>query len=300
MGLSTVSTFKMLQNENEDLKQITDEQLKELQDTLLGIMKDIDRVCEKYKLVYNLGGGSCLGAVRHNGFIPWDDDMDINMTRADYEKFCKVFQSELGEKYWLHTPENTKNYGLGFCRVRKKGTIFRSREDFRNTDEAGVYIDIFIIENTYNLKLFRILHGAMSLGAGFLLSCRNFYTNKEFYINMAKNNKKTMNVFKVKSGIGFLLSWLSTDTLTHFWNNVNKMCKNSDSKYITVPVGRNHFFGEIYERAKFCQTQKHKFEDCELPICVDFDGYLRHMYGDYMEIPDKENQEKHIFIDFEL
>lgn len=300
MKLSTVSTFKTLRNSNEELLQIEDEELKRLQETLLEIIKDVDRVCKKYNLVYNLGGGSCLGAVRHNGFIPWDDDMDIDMVRRDYEKFREVFQEELGSKYWLHTPEDTKDYGLAFCRIRKRGTIFRSREDFRNTDEAGVYIDIFIIENTYNSRVLRKVHGFLSLSAGFMLSCRNFYNNKEFYMEMVKNNTKAKRVFRIKTCIGFLLSWISVDSLTHFWNNINKMCKCNDSKYVVVPVGRNHFFGELYERKKFCETIKFKFEDYELPICVDYDAYLKHMYGDYMKIPKKEDQEKHIFLEFKI
>lgn len=302
MGLSTVSTFKTLQNENSELKKMNNTQLKELQVTLLGIIDDIDYVCKKYNLVYNLGGGSALGAIRHDGFIPWDDDLDINMPREDYVKFCKFFLEEFSDKYWLHTPEKTKNYGLAFARVRKKGTIFRSREDLNNTEEAGVYIDVFIIENTYNFKLMRYLHGFLSLICGFLLSCRNFYSNRKFYLDMVKGNKKTRRAFKMKVGIGFLLSWISIDKMTHIWNNVNAMCKDSKSKYVSVPVGRNHFFGELYEREKFCKTILHKFEDenRKLPVCIDFDAYLKHMYGDYMKIPKKENRETHIFLELKL
>lgn len=300
MNLSTVGTFKKLQNENDCLNKMTDEQLKKLQEILVEIMNDIDCVCTKHNLTYNLGGGSCLGAIRHNGFIPWDDDMDINMPREDYERFCEIFQKELGDKYWLHTPEKTKDYGLAFARVRKKGTVFRSREDISNNEEIGVYLDIFIIENTYDVSIMRYIHGFLSLVTGFLLSCRNFYNNKKFYMNMVENNKKTKKVFLFKIIVGFIFSWLSVDTMTHIWNNANKMCKNSNSKYVTVPVGRNHFFGELYEREKFCKTIKHKFEKYEFQICEDYEGYLKHMYGDYMKIPKKEEQEQHIFLELKI
>lgn len=302
MKLSTVSTFKTLQNENDELKKMSNEQLKKLQQTLLGILDDINYVCEKYNLSYNLGGGSALGAIRHNGFIPWDDDVDINMPRKDYEKFCEVFAKEFADKYWIHTPEKTKDYGLAFARVRKKGTIFRSREDVNNTEEAGVYIDIFIIENTYNFVLMRYLHGILSLMFGFLLSCRNFYKNKKFYLEIVQNNKKTRMAFKFKIGIGFLLSWISIDKMTHVWNNINSMCKNNDSRYVSVPVGRKHFFGELYEREKFCKTVLHEFEgkNRKFPVCIDYDAYLKHMYGDYMKIPKEEDRETHIFLDLKL
>lgn len=299
MELSTVSTFKTLQRNNSDLKQMTDEDLKKLQRVIYSIMGDIDYVCKKYNLTYNLGGGSCLGAVRHNGFIPWDDDIDINMTRKDYEVFCKVFMQEFPDKYWLHTPEKTRNYGLAFARIRKKGTIFKAREDMQN-DEAGIYIDLFIIENTFNFVILRKIHGFFSLMFGFLLSCRNFYENRKFYLNMVEKDKKLTKAFKTKINIGRLLSWISVDTMTHIWNKVNSICKNNNSKYVVVPCGRNHFFGELYERDKFCKTIPHKFEESEFDICVDYDGYLKHMYGDYMKIPKQEDRETHIFLELKF
>ena len=289
-----------MNNQNQKLKKMTNEQLKKLQKVLVEIMDDIDFVCKKYKLIYNLGGGSCLGAIRHKGFIPWDDDMDINMPRADYEIFCQKFMEEFGEKYWLHTPEKTKNLGIAFARVRKKGTIFLSREDLTNTEEAGVYIDIFIIENTYNLKFMRYIHGFLSMASGFLLSCRNFYKNRKFYLEIVKDDKSTKKIFGVKIFIGFLLSWISVDKMTHMWNNINKMCKNNNSKYITVPVGRNHFFGELYKREDFCNVVTHEFEKRNFYVCKEYDKYLSHMYGNYMEIPKDADKETHIFLNLKL
>ena len=300
MGLSTVAAFKTLNQQNAKLKQMDDEQLKKLQSFLLSMVKDFDKVCQKYGLVYNLGGGSCLGAVRHNGFIPWDDDMDLNMPREDYEKFCKVFEKEMSANYWFQTPEKTKGYGLAFARLRKKGTIFRSREDLNNTDEAGIYIDIFIIENTYNFAPMRFLHGVLSMMTGFMLSCRNFYHNRKFYLDLAGNDKKIKKVFRIKSNIGFFLAWLSVDVWTRCWNNVNKMCKNNHSKYVVVPTGRKHFFHELYLRKEFCKTVKHKFEDVELPIAMGYDKYMKNMYGDYMVLPKKNQQETHVFLELDF
>ncbi len=300
MKLSTVSVFKNMQNKNSKLKRLTKVQLKKLQNTILDIAKDIDFVCQKYHLNYNLGGGSALGAVRHQGFIPWDDDFDINMPRKDYDKFCEVFLKEFKDKYWLHTPEKTHNYGLAFARVRKKGTIYRAREDIEN-DEAGVYIDIFIIENTYNFVLLRYLHGFLSLTFGFLLSCRNFYKNKDLYLDMVKDDKELLKTFKLKINIGYIFSFLSLDTLTKLWNNVNKMCKNDNSKYVTVPTGRRHFFKEMYRRDKFCETILLEFEKkYKFPVAKDYDGYLTNMYGDYLKLPNKDEIETHVFLELKL
>ncbi len=300
MKLSTVGIFKEINGKNKNLKKLTNKQLKRLQQTILEIANDINTVCQKYHLKYNLGGGSALGAVRHHGFIPWDDDFDINMPRKDYMKFCDIFLKEFGDKYWLHTPEKTKNYGLGFARVRKKGTIYRAREDIEN-EEAGVYIDIFIIENTYNFAPLRFLHGFLSLTFGFLLSCRNFYKNKDFYLEMVKDDKGLSKSFKFKVNVGRLLSWLSLDTMTHAWNKVNAMCKNNNSNYVTVPTGRKHFFKEMYERNNFCETILFDFEKkLKLPVAKDYDGYLTNMYGDYMKLPNKGDIETHIFTELKL
>lgn len=300
MKLSTASAFKTMQNNNKKLKKLSDKELKQLQETILEIVDDIDFVCKKYHIKYNLGGGSALGAIRHQGFIPWDDDFDINMPRADYQKFCSCFMNEFKEKYWMHTPEDTKDYGLAFARIRKKGTIYRAREDFDN-QEAGVYVDIFIIENTYNFFLFRSFHGFLSLLFGFLLSCRNFYKNRKLYLDMVSENKKLRIVFQLKVMIGFCFAWISVDKMTRLWNRINSMCKNSSSNYVTVPVGRKHFFGELYEREKFCQTIDQPFgKHRTLPVCVDYDGYLTNLYGDYMKLPKKEDIEAHIFLELKL
>lgn len=300
MKLATVSVFKNILNKNSALKTMTDEELKHLQRVLLAMMKDFDGICQKHKIKYMLGGGSCLGAVRHKGFIPWDDDMDLNMTRRDYEKFKESFEKEMGDRYWLQTPEDTLDYGLAFARLRKKGTVFRSREDCDSSDENGIYIDIFIIENTYNCAVLRYWHGFLSLATGFLLSCRNFYQKRKFYIKVAGNDKKVRRIFRIKIILGFFTAWRSVDNWTRTWNNVNKMCKNSRSKYVVVPTGRKHFFGELYERDKYCDYEYVAFEDTTLPVTTDSDEYLKHLYGDYMKIPKKAQQEKHIFLELDF
>ena len=100
MGLSTFDVFKQI--DSEGLIEVSGERLCALQEVLLRMLGDLDRVCAKHDIPYTLGGGSCLGAVRHHGFIPWDDDLDINMTRDSYRRFIDVYESELKDRYWLH------------------------------------------------------------------------------------------------------------------------------------------------------------------------------------------------------
>ena len=170
MSLSTLEVFKHIQPEGAVV--LTDEQLLDLQKTLNGILRDIVSVCAKHHLQYFLGGGSALGAIRHHGFIPWDDDIDINMPREDHDRFVQVFRQEFGTKYWVHTPEETAGYGLLLSRVLLKGTSVRTREDFHNP-ECGAFIDIFVIENTerklfsgHFFRLLRLTHGSAGPTAG--------------------------------------------------------------------------------------------------------------------------------------
>ena len=94
--------------------------LQKLQQTETEILEEIDRLCEKHSIVYYLAGGTLLGAVRHRGFIPWDDDIDVAMPRNDYERFRDICLSELDERFYLHCPQTDKNYWLPFAKVRKK------------------------------------------------------------------------------------------------------------------------------------------------------------------------------------
>lgn len=300
MGLSTVSAFKNI--DSGLFIEIDEKKVKELQDILVQILLDIDSVCKKNQIEYSLAGGSALGLIRHKGFIPWDDDIDLLMSRKNYEKFCIAFKDAMLDKYWLHTPEETKNYGLCLSRVRKKGTICKSREDFQN-DECGVYIDIFILENTFDIVFLRYIHGFISLGLGFILSCRNFWKNRKLYSYIGSNSRNS-GIFKVKIFLGLLFSFLSVDTWTHLWNNWNSICRNENTKYVTVPAGRKHFFGELYERLYMDDVERLPFyyrnQVYYFPVMKGYDKYLSKLYGDYMKIPPKDKREKHIVLEYEI
>lgn len=293
MKLSTVDTFKHI--DTESCVVLDDVQLKKLQMILCDILKDIIEVCDAGNINYMLGGGSALGAVRHKGFIPWDDDMDINMPRADYDRFIKLFQEQKGDKYWLHTPEYTPGYNLLLARVRLKGTSVVTREDFFN-DECGAFIDIFIMENTFDNKLLRYIHGLGSMAFGLLQSCRKFYRDRKQLMELANGSKELEKVFKTKIFIGFFTSFLSMQTWTRLANNWNRICKNHNSRYITIPSGRKYFFGELYLRKNMCVTQKVPFEDFYARCPKKVDRYLKRLYGDYMTIPAEADREKHVFL----
>ncbi len=292
-SLSTVNAFKHISSDA--CITLTPEQLRQLQQVLLEIMKDIHQVCQKHSITYTLGGGSALGAVRHGGFIPWDDDVDLNMSRADYQRFVEVFPQECGDRYWLHTPAETNNYGLLLARVRKKGTCLKTREDFFNHDECGVFVDIFIVENTYDDPIRRTLHGLGCQAFGLALSCRKFYRDREFLLPLAEHDPELLRVFKIKIALGRVTALLGIDIWTRWADRWNALCKNHHTRHVTIPVGRRHFFGELGAREDLCRPRMMAFEDTQFPCPADAEGYLTRLYGDYLTIPEGADRETHSF-----
>lgn len=123
-----------------------DSTLRKLQLAELEILNEFVRVCEKWSLRYYLVGGTLLGAVRHKGFIPWDDDIDVAMPREDYDKFATVCREELGPDYFYQSPETDLHYFLTYAKIRRNGTeVYEKR--FKNAAfHKGIFIDIFPLD----------------------------------------------------------------------------------------------------------------------------------------------------------
>ena len=120
--------------------------IKSLQLICLEILKEIDRVCKKHNILYWLDSGSMLGAVRHNGFIPWDDDLDIAMFRDDYNRFLEIASKELKENYFLQTHQTDSEYPLFFAKVRRNNTFIDEKRYRRLNIHKGIYVDIFPVD----------------------------------------------------------------------------------------------------------------------------------------------------------
>jgi len=298
MKLATVEVFKNMNTDDGNYIHLEGELLRKFQLVLLDIAKDIIDVCDKYNVTYFLCGGSALGAVRHHGFIPWDDDMDIAILGDDFDRFITYFKITYGEKYWVHT-WHTPEYGMTIGRVRLKNTICRGREDI-GLEEAGFFVDLFKVENTYDSKVIRDIHGVFCMGAGFLLSCRNFYKNKDLMRDLEEKNPSVKSAFELKIGVGSTIRFASVKKWAEIVAGVNGFCRNSDSKYVTIPSGRKHYFKEMYKREDVIETVKMDFEGYQWAIPKNYDAYLKVLYGDYMQIPDEKDRESHILLELKF
>lgn len=290
MGLSTFDAFKRL--EAADAIPVEGERLHDLQRCLLGMLDDVRSVCADEKIVWTLGGGSVLGALRHGGFIPWDDDLDVNMPRGEWSRFRKAFEARFGGKYVIYEPGSPADYPLAFPRIRLRGTRVVTREDLlHEAIEPGCFIDVFMLENTYDNPLLRWIHGIGSLAFGFCYSCRKQF----FERRLMRRWGLTGGAFWVKRTLGLLLAFLPLGVWTRLWDAWNRLCRADGSRLVTFPVGRRHFFGELAERTGLGCAREASFEGRTVPVPKESEAYLTRLYGSgYLTPPPPEKREKHV------
>ena len=263
------------------MRQLT---LKELQSFSLGILKDVAGFCEKNGIRYSLGYGTLLGAVRHKGFIPWDDDVDIMMPREDYERFRSSYRSD---KFTFIDSRNTPDCYIAFGRVcDTEKTIATSCIPWI-TKDVGVWIDIFPVDRVPDDKeTFERIYDALLIlmksnvgirrvhtisSSGFSIYKRlKIWTLKKINPRLAKRDPSA-----IVNDMNALISLLSPEHSQHW------------SQLCCPDVGTNEFFRDedINEYVSL------KFEDCDFFAWKGYDRILRDSYGDYMTLP-PENKRK--------
>ena len=284
MPLNTTETLKHVVTQ--DMVIADDETLRRIQRVLLLILDDIVGYCEEEGIVYSLGGGSVLGAVRHQGFIPWDDDIDINMPRSEY----------FHDKYTLQSPELTPaENGVPMCRVRLNGTTMLMHDDADGAAH-GIYIDVTPVDNCFDHVVVRNVHGVACMAIGLLYSCRRFFRDRHRYLALSNNDSSFRRSVLAKVAIGALVSPIPLSAWSRLVVSTYGLCKNASSRLVVVPAGRAHFFGEMYLRDRFMKTRPATFEGRSVQIPFDAESYLEHLYGNWKEIPPENKRERHAYL----
>ncbi len=288
----------------EGVTYLNGEELKNVQRVLLQMLKDFIEVAERNHIDYSLSGGTLLGAVRHQGFIPWDDDMDLHIPRKSFDRFKKIFEKELGDRYTLSAPEISEHYGLSVSQFKKKDTVYKTFNNITEPDEeCGICIDLFILENTPDHALVRKAHGFLCLGVGYLLNCRKVYDYVPDLMKALDHqaDNAIRSCFQTKMRIGRLLRFIPLDSFTRFTYRIYSLCKNHNSRYVTIPSGRVHYFGEMDTRKNMCHVKKAVFEGVSVSIPYGEVSYLTRLFGTtYMEIPPVEKREQHPLLKIQL
>lgn len=291
--MAFLQTNDIFKNElSSNRHQMTEEEVHQVQKISLEITRDVVQVCRKCGIEYMLTGGTALGAVRHGGFIPWDDDIDMVVARCDIDRLLDAIEAEYGDRYYIEAPLRTPGYLSSFIQIHRNGTIF---QEYLCQDEkhCGIKIDIFVIENTYDNKLLRVMHGWNCELDLLLLSCYRMYAWRQEFLTLAKENKKALTVIRIKCALGCLLSPFAV-FLYRRTQLCLRRCRNDHSEYIAVPSGRKHFFGELCRRDSYMESSPMMFEGESFSFPKNYDSYLKNMYGNYMEIPPVEKREHHV------
>ncbi len=262
---------------------ITKISLKEMQQQEFEILCELDRICTAYKITYYLTAGTLLGAIRHKGFIPWDDDIDVAMPLKDYRKFTQICQRELATDYFFQDWKTEKNYPFHFAKIRKNGTndgvTFLQKIEMHH----GISIDIFPLEACPKRDWF----------AKLLFKITEFST----YALLKKGDKTFSHCFQKKYEriIFRLLQWVPKKGLLFFREGVCRIVSIFCSNQRLCTSGGGHGYPyETYKAEWFSKTVFVTFENRTFPAPKEWDALLSHMYGDYQILPPKEKRRGHI------
>lgn len=234
---------------------------------MLEILIEIDRICKKHDIPYWLSSGTLIGAMRHDGFIPWDDDLDIEMMRKDYLRLMEVLPEELPDWLALQNDETDKNYFFFYAKIRDRRSKMLEQNTYdRMWKEQGIYIDIFPMEQHPIW-----LHKLTEKTVGHMYKIWRTSTDDKKAIKQVKRifdfNKHIL--FPMFRSLLFIRSSLITSGMG-------------------IPFHNPRYLEEIFP------LTTHKFEGYELPVPHNADAHLRHLYGDYMQLPDLNKLAPHV------
>ena len=260
-----------------------DNDLRKLQLVDLYILLEVDRICKHHNIKYFLIGGTLLGAVRHKGFIPWDDDIDIGMLRHDYERFVKICDTELQPQFYIQTKNNDPLTPITWAKLRLRGTV-REEKGYHHQNEKGIDIDIFPFDNYINnpTQIFADTIGNLM---------KSIYWFKHGFYHSEKNNKSD----KIKRRCGnILLSFISKKQISRLFDWYVQRNNHRETDFVVNYSGAYSIQNEKTKKDVITNLSLLLFETYSLPCPSEYDVYLRNVYGDdYMIIPDEENRTQH-------
>lgn len=261
--------------------EIKGSELRQMQLIGLEMLIEFDRICKRNGIRYSLDGGSLLGAVRHKGFIPWDDDVDVIMLREEYGKFRRACARDLDTtRFFFQDYRTDSEYRWGYAKFRRKGTKFirLGQEHMKQND--GIFMDIFVVDNVPDGYLSRRLHH---------FAC--FLVRKTLYSEVGRVNEKNPCLRLIYLG----LSKIPRDFVFHVRNCLAAPLSRKRTELIshyTLEYPKHCRYG--LPRECFDDMVELEFEGRKFPGFKKYDLYLSTYYGDYMTLPPKEKQAPHM------
>lgn len=269
-----------------EIKVIKDEDFRRMQLLELEMLVELDRVCKENNIKYQIWAGTLLGAVRHKGYIPWDDDADVVMLREEYEKFKKCADQLNPEICFYQNHDTDPEYRWGYAKLRKTGTKYVRLGQEHVNCKTGVFIDVFPLDDIPKSTIGQMLQD---------FHC--FCLRKIMWSEIGKYNER-----------GFLKIWysiLSKIPIDWVFKQLEKYAKKSKNStpnkvrtltYTAIgKLYRKHPLKDRYGMPKrwFLNTKTFEFEGKQLVGLKDYDECLTFEYGDYMKLPPKEKRIQH-------
>ncbi len=260
------------------MRNIDSTELKKIQ---LDILRHVDSFCRQNHIKYFLCGGSMIGAVRHQGYIPWDDDIDIMMLRNDYERFIRLYMENDSSNYHLHDYRLESEYTNPYVKIDDCRTILKEKSE-TPIKNLGVNIDLFPIDTVPDDKRkqkkmffwFNFYLGIMDLKRVVPVKSRAWYKNLTLYI---------AHFLLLPIPMKWLVRKLAQNALQY---------RGEESSYCAIALW-GYGKKEINLRSNWDNTIEMPFEDMLAPLPQGFDNYLTCVYGDYMQLPPKEKRKSH-------
>lgn len=256
----------------------------------LKIALEIRRICEKHHIPYFLTAGTLLGAIRHGGFIPWDDDMDIGMLRSDYDRFLRACQEELGDAYFLQTWDTDPEYPFSFAKIRLNGTHFVEGFSQAGTMHDGIFVDIFPFDSAPDEKIARKLQGYK-----YFLCKRLLWIKKGLGTNMKSPFSQAVKYYLFR----FLSCFFSYRHLKAYFQKVQTKYNHLHTQKI-VTDGSYPYSRESIDRCWAEHLTTVSFEGEEFTTYQDWEAYLRTFYGDYMQLPPEDKRNRHLLLNVDF
>ena len=268
--------------------------IRDIQKVQLEMLLEFDRICKKNNIKYQLFSGTLLGAIRHKGFIPWDDDVDVCLLREDYNRFVKTCKTELNQNYFLQTYETDKNYIMQFAKIRKNNTKFVERGTSQCNIHQGIYIDVFPLDNILPDKFI----GKVQQKLLYILGRTNLSRVKMHCLYAKKPIEKYLSFI-----MHYLLKLIPKNLTDKLQTNIACMFEKQNTKFVshlTNGASYERYYRYLVDKNDFKNTIEVEFEGCKFPVPKNYHKVLRKLFGDYMNLPPIEKRNSHhniIFID---
>ena len=265
------------------------EPLRTIQMAQLDLAVEVNRICEAHNIRYFLVAGTALGAIRHHGFIPWDDDLDIGMFRKDFERFKEVCKTDLDPAYFYQDYDTDPYYGLAFAKLRIRGTHYVEEKSMQSKCMDGVFIDIFPFDKT-----------AETVGKE-KKAAKQFYFL--FRVLLAKQGYQPSGESALKKIVykGLRAIPVSKQKVIQKLWNVMTMYESGSSPNIITYGGSYGYWKERMDKSIFEDAEMIDFEGCQFPVPKHWQEYLTILYGNYMQMPpENERGSRHKIVNADL